>query len=227
SFLGASVVLRFFAIVYSLPFDYVKTQIQKMQPDATEKYPYKYSLDCAMKTLKARGPFNFYTGFFVYSIRIAPHVMVIKEAEQSFHDAIMIIRRALKNSTVVVGAGAMNTTMKFTLIGENRISALARSQNLNQQILSRSSSRLSFHDEFDDSKFSCLFAVDDDDLTDPGLRYDGDSTIAHRLNKEITKVELVKMKGKGSLKQPTNSYQYIIVTEVESFKQIGLEIDPD
>ncbi|KAF6170752.1 hypothetical protein GIB67_015704 [Kingdonia uniflora] len=52
--------------------------------------------------------------------------------------------------------------------------------------------------------------------------YDGDSTIGHRLYKEITKVEFVKMKGKGRLTQPTNSYQCIIVTEVESFKQIGL-----
>ncbi|KAF6150971.1 hypothetical protein GIB67_026892 [Kingdonia uniflora] len=33
--------------------------------------------------------------------------------------------------------------------------------------------------------------------------YDGDSTIGHRLYKEITKVEFVKMKGKGRLTQPT------------------------
>ncbi|KAF6165675.1 hypothetical protein GIB67_012572 [Kingdonia uniflora] len=36
---GASAVSGFFAAVFSLPFDYVKTQIQKMQPDATGKYP--------------------------------------------------------------------------------------------------------------------------------------------------------------------------------------------
>ncbi|KAF6170914.1 hypothetical protein GIB67_014731, partial [Kingdonia uniflora] len=53
-------------------------------------------------------------------------------------------------------------------------------------------------------------------------RYDGDSTIGHRLYKEITMVEFMKIKGKGCLIQPTNSYQCIIVTEVESFKQIGL-----
>ncbi|KAF6171085.1 hypothetical protein GIB67_010953 [Kingdonia uniflora] len=84
----------------------------------------------------------------------------------------------------------------------------------------KSSSRLSFQDEFDDSVFSYPYAVDDDDLIDPGLRYDGDLTIGHRLYKEITKVEFVKMKGKGRLTQPLNSYQCIIVTEVESFKQI-------
>ncbi|RWW51540.1 hypothetical protein BHE74_00042110 [Ensete ventricosum] len=59
-----------------LPFDYVKTQIQKMQPDATGKFPYTGSLDCVMKTLKSGGPLKFYTGFPVYCVRIAPHVMV-------------------------------------------------------------------------------------------------------------------------------------------------------
>ncbi|WVZ23799.1 hypothetical protein V8G54_002343 [Vigna mungo] len=75
--LGASSVSGFFAAACSLPFDYVKTQIQKMQPDADGKYPYTGSLDCAAKTFKAGGPFKFYTGFPVYCIRIAPHVMVM------------------------------------------------------------------------------------------------------------------------------------------------------
>lgn len=73
---GASAVSGFFASACSLPFDFVKTQIQKMQPDATGKYPYTGSLDCAVKTLKSGGPFKFYTGFPVYCVRIAPHVMV-------------------------------------------------------------------------------------------------------------------------------------------------------
>lgn len=74
--LAASSVSGFFAAACSLPFDYVKTQIQKMQPDAQGKYPYTGSLDCAMKTLKAGGPLKFYTGFPVYCVRIAPHVMM-------------------------------------------------------------------------------------------------------------------------------------------------------
>uniref|UniRef100_A0A0D3B1Z8 Uncharacterized protein n=1 Tax=Brassica oleracea var. oleracea TaxID=109376 RepID=A0A0D3B1Z8_BRAOL len=36
---GASAVLGFCAAACSLPFDFVKTQIQKMQPDAQGKYP--------------------------------------------------------------------------------------------------------------------------------------------------------------------------------------------
>lgn len=74
--LGASAVSGFFASACSLPFDYVKTQIQKMQPDAEGKYPYASSLDCAMKTLKSGGPLKFYTGFPVYFVRIAPHAML-------------------------------------------------------------------------------------------------------------------------------------------------------
>ncbi|CAO2822090.1 unnamed protein product [Amaranthus hypochondriacus] len=73
---GASAVSGFFASACSLPFDYVKTQIQKMQPDAAGKYPYTGSMDCAMQTLKAGGPLKFYTGFPVYCVRIAPHVMM-------------------------------------------------------------------------------------------------------------------------------------------------------
>lgn len=73
---GASAISGFFAAACSLPFDYVKTQIQRMQPDAEGKYPYSGSLDCAMKTLRKAGPFKLYTGFPVYCVRIAPHVML-------------------------------------------------------------------------------------------------------------------------------------------------------
>ncbi|KAF6158212.1 hypothetical protein GIB67_015006, partial [Kingdonia uniflora] len=53
--------------------------------------------------------------------------------------------------------------------------------------------------------------------------YNGDSTIGHRLYKEITKVEIVKMKGKGSLTQPTNSYQWeTLATNLEEFQQISV-----
>lgn len=73
---GASAVSGFFAAACSLPFDFVKTQIQKMQPNPDGTMPYKGSLDCAMKTLAAHGPLKFYSGFGTYCIRIAPHVMM-------------------------------------------------------------------------------------------------------------------------------------------------------
>ncbi|GMN59053.1 hypothetical protein TIFTF001_028146 [Ficus carica] len=62
---SASTVSGFYAAACSLPFDYAKTQIQKMQPDAQGKYPYTGSLYCTMKT---GGPFKSYTGFPVYCL---------------------------------------------------------------------------------------------------------------------------------------------------------------
>ena len=38
--MGPNAISGFFASTFSLPFDYAKTQIQKMQPDASGKYPY-------------------------------------------------------------------------------------------------------------------------------------------------------------------------------------------
>lgn len=83
---AASSVSGFFAAACSLPFDYVKTQIQKMQPDGEGSYPYTGSLDCARKTLNKGGFFKFYTGFPVYCVRIAPHVMVSSSSnKQQLH----------------------------------------------------------------------------------------------------------------------------------------------
>jgi chaperonin GroEL (HSP60 family) len=44
-----------------------------------------------------------YFGFSMYY-----HYQFIEEAERSLHDAIMIVRRAMKNSTVVAGGGAID-----------------------------------------------------------------------------------------------------------------------
>ncbi|KAF6152159.1 hypothetical protein GIB67_005805, partial [Kingdonia uniflora] len=80
-----------------------------------------------MKALKAGGPFKFYTGFHVYCIRITPHVMFIEEAERSLHDTIMIIRRALKNSTVVTGGRAIDMEISRYLRQHSR-TIVAKSQ---------------------------------------------------------------------------------------------------
>ena len=74
--MGPNAISGFFASAFSLPFDYVKTQIQKMQPDASGKYLYTSSLNHAMKTLKYGGPLKFHIGFSVHCVRIAPYVML-------------------------------------------------------------------------------------------------------------------------------------------------------
>lgn len=74
--IGAKTVSGFFASAFSLPFDFVKTRIQKQKPGPDGKLPYSSALDCARKSLVAEGPLVFYRGFWVYYMRIAPHVMI-------------------------------------------------------------------------------------------------------------------------------------------------------
>jgi solute carrier family 25 oxoglutarate transporter 11 len=71
--LTASAVAGFFASFFSLPFDFVKTRLQKQQrrPDGT--MPYKSMIDCFGKVAREEGIFRFYRGFSTYYVRIAPH----------------------------------------------------------------------------------------------------------------------------------------------------------
>ncbi|KAI9311456.1 putative mitochondrial dicarboxylate carrier protein [Zopfochytrium polystomum] len=75
--LSASAFAGFFASFFSLPFDFVKTRMQKQTADAvTGKLPYGGSLDCAVKVVTREGPLAFYRGFATYYVRIAPHAMI-------------------------------------------------------------------------------------------------------------------------------------------------------
>ena len=76
SVFGGSVVGGFVGATFSMPFDYVKSQVQSMQPDALGRLPYSSALDCARKTLKAHGPTRFYAGFGPYFFRQAPHTVI-------------------------------------------------------------------------------------------------------------------------------------------------------
>ena len=73
---GAASIAGFFASFFSLPFDYVKTQLQKQKPGPDGKMPFSGFLDCCGKTMAQGGPLKFYTGFPTYYVRIAPHAMI-------------------------------------------------------------------------------------------------------------------------------------------------------
>ena len=74
---AASAIAGFFASFLSLPFDFVKTRLQKQQKDPkTGRLPYKGVLDCARKVVKEEGWLRFYRGFGTYYVRIAPHALV-------------------------------------------------------------------------------------------------------------------------------------------------------
>ena len=67
--LGGALIAGFCAAACSLPFDFVKTRIQKMEKLPDGSYPYKSPIDCAMKTFREEGALKFYTGFPTYCLR--------------------------------------------------------------------------------------------------------------------------------------------------------------
>lgn len=71
--LTASAVAGFFASFFSLPFDFVKTRLQKQSRGADGKLPYASMVDCFKKVAQEEGLLRFYRGFGTYYVRIAPH----------------------------------------------------------------------------------------------------------------------------------------------------------
>ncbi len=71
--LAASGIAGFFASFFSLPFDFVKTRLQKQHKGPNGKLPYSSMADCFRKVAMEEGIFRFYRGFGTYYVRIAPH----------------------------------------------------------------------------------------------------------------------------------------------------------
>lgn len=71
--LSASAIAGFFASFFSLPFDFVKTRLQKQSRGPDGKLPYSGMADCFAKVAKQEGLMRFYRGFGTYYVRIAPH----------------------------------------------------------------------------------------------------------------------------------------------------------
>jgi len=69
--LTASAIAGFFASFFSLPFDFVKTRLQKQQRGPDGKLPYNGMFDCFQKVMREEGPLRFYRGFSTYYVRIA------------------------------------------------------------------------------------------------------------------------------------------------------------
>ena len=60
----------------SLPFDNVKTKLQKQTKGPTGEYPYAGVTDCFMKSISNEGFFKLWAGLPTFVVRIAPHVMI-------------------------------------------------------------------------------------------------------------------------------------------------------
>lgn len=72
--LSAAAIAGFFASFFSLPFDFVKTRLQRQTRAADGSLPYKGTFDTFKKVTLDEGPLRFYRGFGTYYVRIAPHV---------------------------------------------------------------------------------------------------------------------------------------------------------
>jgi solute carrier family 25 (mitochondrial oxoglutarate transporter), member 11 len=64
--LTASAIAGFFASFFSLPFDFMKTRLQKQTKGPDGTMPYKGMFDCFQKVMREEGPLRFYRGFSTY-----------------------------------------------------------------------------------------------------------------------------------------------------------------
>ena len=71
--LTASAIAGFFASFFSLPFDFIKTRLQKQTRAPDGSLPYRGLMHCASKVVAEEGWLRFYRGFTTYYVRIAPH----------------------------------------------------------------------------------------------------------------------------------------------------------
>ncbi|KAL2203565.1 mitochondrial carrier [Sarocladium strictum] len=74
--LTASAAAGFGASLIGIPFDFVKTRLQRQQPGPDGKLPYASMLDCFRKVSQEEGWTRFYRGFGTFYLRIAPHAMI-------------------------------------------------------------------------------------------------------------------------------------------------------
>ena len=65
----ASAIAGFFASFFSLPFDFVKTRLQKQTKAADGTLPYKSMMDCFAKVARDEGLMRFYRGYVFSNLR--------------------------------------------------------------------------------------------------------------------------------------------------------------
>jgi solute carrier family 25 oxoglutarate transporter 11 len=73
----------FLVYAFSLPFDNVKTKLQKMKPDALGRLPYAGITDCFVKTIRREGLSRLWVGSVSYYLRTTPHVMIALGVQDS------------------------------------------------------------------------------------------------------------------------------------------------
>ena len=72
----ASAVSGIFTALFSLPFDNVKTKLQKQKALPDGKLPYSGFANCFKITFQREGITGLYSGLPTYYFRVAPHAMI-------------------------------------------------------------------------------------------------------------------------------------------------------
>ena len=84
TFLLSSAVAGFLAAFFCLPFDNVKTKVQKMRIGPDGKAPYAGFFDCFAKSIGREGITKLWIGFPVFYVRIGGHAMITLLSADSF-----------------------------------------------------------------------------------------------------------------------------------------------
>ena len=74
--IASSAIAGVVASFASLPFDMIKTRLQKQKPNPDGTLPYAGLFDCARQIAVKEGPLAFYKGIGTYIVRIAPHAFM-------------------------------------------------------------------------------------------------------------------------------------------------------
>ncbi|EXA35177.1 hypothetical protein FOVG_13938 [Fusarium oxysporum f. sp. pisi HDV247] len=74
--LAASAIAGFLSAVIGIPFDFVKTRLQRQKSGPDGKVAYNSMVDCFRKVATEEGWVRFYRGFGTFYFRIAPHAII-------------------------------------------------------------------------------------------------------------------------------------------------------
>ena len=80
----ASMLSAFCTAFFSLPFDNIKTKMQKQKPLPDGKMPYSGVADCIMKSVAKEGVTGFWAGLPTYYFRVGPHSIITLLAAEKY-----------------------------------------------------------------------------------------------------------------------------------------------
>jgi len=81
---GSSMIAAVATAVGSLPFDNIKTKMQKQKAGADGKMPYANIMDCFAKSMAKEGITGFWAGLPTYYFRVGPHAIITLMAAEQY-----------------------------------------------------------------------------------------------------------------------------------------------